>query len=350
MSYAPLQHRTPRLASSRRFPAWLTAVVLLLLGAGLGRAEPALVIYPGSFDPFHLAHRQELEKVHAILAKRHPEGVQLVVLPNHNRPKHILKGYAFDSELRTELARVANLGLPFVSVHQPFSDGLETEEQLLAVKAEHPGMTSYLLLGDDAYAGLKKWVGARRVLDSFHLVVSTSPEHLPELDSPAELLGRLGHGYHEQSSTSWVDEKAHSIEALKVRVSPIRSHPILLRLLLGQSVVREVGPRVSQLLRSDRYRRALERNAHTLLAGSDAVIAKHLGAELVEAAHTDGVIATALLALSNSQDPALVRRVASKLKRRGHEVALPRLQALADDPVHAKIFKLSPKKPARIRS
>ncbi len=328
----------------------LSLVVALAGLAGLAQAEPAVVLYPGSFDPFHLAHRQELRVVHERLLLRHPEGVTLVVLPNHDRPKHIPKGYSFAARLRVRLARAANAELPFVRVHEPFADGVETERQLLTVAAEHPGKKTYLLLGKDAYAGLREWVGAARVLDAFHLIVSTAPAHLDALAAPGTMLGGIGRGYRKAGARTWVDEDAHVIEAMPVRVSEIRSHPILLRLLLGEPVQRLVGRRVATLLTSARYRDALAKAAISLLEGSTTAIGAHVGDALAHAATHDALVATSLLALSNTTDARIVARVARNLRERGYTVPLSRLRALAKDPAHAKIFDLHRQRSARRRA
>lgn len=209
----------------RRLSACLVAL-LLSLGGGLGTAaaEPAVIVYPGSFDPFHLAHRAELAAAQRALAARHPEGVSAVVLPNHDTPKHVAHGYAFDSDAREELARAGTAGLPGVSVHAPFRDGTDTADQLLAVRAEHPGKAVYLLVGDDAYRGMAAWKGVRRVRDAFRVLVSTAPADVSKVGASA------------------------GVEVLPITVPKVRSHDVFLRLLAGQKVSHLIGRSVERLL------------------------------------------------------------------------------------------------------
>ena len=324
-------------------PARWIALVLSLVGvlafAARADAERALVIYPGSFDPFHLAHRAELEAVRAQIAARHPDGVDVVVLPNHDQPKHIPRGYAFSGAQRAEIAKLSLSQLPDVQVHAPFADGTETVDQLLAVKAEHPSSKAYLLLGDDAYLGLGKWRFADKVLAAFHVLVSTPPARRAALLTPVAALGPVAATYAAHGN-SWKSLAGSEIEPLAISVPEVRSHEIRLRLLVGRNIEKLVGARVQRALRTRTYRKAIEANAHALIDPSLPTIARILGADVAERAEHEGPIATALLALSNSDDLSLVRRVAHQLRRHGAVVQLPALQRLAKSSVHARIFKL----------
>jgi nicotinic acid mononucleotide adenylyltransferase len=315
----------------------LAALVALLCGAdAMALAARALLVYPGSFDPLHLAHVTELVAAQRSLAARHPDGVAVVVQPNHDAPRHVPRGYAFDASLRVALARLATQDLPGVTVHDAFPDGTETADQLEAVRRAHPGHVPYLLVGDDAYAGMGHWQGVARVLAAFNVIVSTPPARRAALRAPAAAIGAAAVGYVAGDGAWHAGERR--IEPLVLEVPSVRSHEVRLRLLVGRRVDDLVGRTVARALRGRRARAALSSNARDLLRSSLPTIRSILGPSIAERAGSDDTIAASLLALSNTRDEAMLRRVAHNLRRRGVSVSLTALRRLAQAPAHARVF------------
>lgn len=210
--------------------AWL----LLAAIAATAHAKPALLLYPGSFDPPHTGHVVELDQSLAHLRARFPDGAQAIVLPNHDRPAHVPGPYyVFDKGQRYRLAVASFDEVAGARVATPPGDEVSSLDQLLRAAAPYRATHEiYLLVGADAFKGLSKWPNADEVLSKFHVLVSGNRQELAALGRPARALGKLAAGYvaprrgrvHAEPTTG------REIEYVETDVPAVRSYPVFLEL------------------------------------------------------------------------------------------------------------------------
>ena len=210
------------------------ACVALALGAASADAKPALLLYPGSFDPPHTGHVVELDQSLAHLKARFPDGARAIVLPNHDRPQHVPGPYyVFDKGQRYRLAVASFAEIPGATVATPPGDEVSSLDQLLTAAAPYRATHEiYLLVGADAFQGLAKWPGAKDVLGQFHVLVSGGKQELRALGRPTRSLGALASAYvaprrggiHADPTTG------REIEYVTTNVPAVRSYPVFLEL------------------------------------------------------------------------------------------------------------------------
>ncbi len=313
---------------------------MLLLGQAAW-AKPAVVIYPGSFDPFHEVHRQELTRVMEKLRAAHPEGVSAIVLPNHDAPVHIPGGhYVFSAAQREKLAALAVADLPAVRVHTPFSSELGTVSQLERVQAEqNVGQDVYLLLGYDAYRGLSAWEGHERILKEMNLVVSAPSEERARLQSPGELLGNSGRAFRPIGDGKFESELGRKILYLDIPVPPLRARTILMNLMGHRPVAGMIHPAVGRELEKRDYESALELSAKAISRSVKSEIEQTLGAKLSKRASQDGALSMALVSLDPQSTPQSLALLAKRIERQTRiSVSPSRLENFARSEAHQTLF------------
>jgi nicotinic acid mononucleotide adenylyltransferase len=255
------------LATRPTFPRCLRALLVLLVGAllpasALGR--PALIVYPGSFDPITNAHVTEVRRAVGALRLESGGPVTALVVPNHDRPTHLTTKahghYVFDKKQREQMARAAFARYDDeAAVRRAFPDGTQTADQLAAI-AKRYGRTHdlYLLLGEDAYLHLPEWPRFASVTRRFNLIVSTVPERVHAVQPPSKLLGGVGRSYVARGGGAFVEERTgRTVRVLPLEVPGIRSREVVLRAMTGQKVDHLVPSPVAKLLGSARFRRTL---------------------------------------------------------------------------------------------
>lgn len=131
-----------------------------------------LVVFGGTFDPFHLGHTYLAARAAAAF------GGAVCVLPN-GKPPHRTAPAAPWRE-RVTMCRLALAHLKQVSV-----SALETPQQtrptvasLQQIKRQQPNTTLLLLIGADAYRTFAQWQQPEKVLRLAHLLV------VPRADAP----------------------------------------------------------------------------------------------------------------------------------------------------------------------
>lgn len=299
-------------------PGAALLVAALLLGGTSALARPALVIYPGSFDPVHNAHLAELDQALAWARARHPEGAEALVLPSHDRPVHRPRGYTFDADQREELLRRAVSGKGGVRVCPAFGCDRETYQQLESLAARYGGKREvYLLVGRDAYQGMARWRGLARVLRRMSLLVSASPEELAALPPPVTVLGLRGARYGRADGTgcTFRDKRSgRSVCYFATKVPPVRSREILVRRMAGLAVDDAVPPAVARALDRAPLRRAVDREFRRSVGELADKVRPILGAER---------------AAEVARSPGGLRRLLTS--RQGGVVAAARARVLASE-------------------
>jgi nicotinic acid mononucleotide adenylyltransferase len=237
----------------------LRVLWLLLLLGGVADARPALIIYPGSFDPPHLTHVAELRGALAELRRQRADEVVALVLPNHDRPIHVPdRRYVFDKGQRRRLLELAFEGQPGVTVREAFADGTSTVRQLHAIVEQHRRTHDvYLLVGSDAYRSIPSWRGHGRLLGELSILVSTAPEAVAALPPPDRIFDELrgrSRATRSPAGRSFVIPGGQRITYLPIQVPAIHSRPIVVRLLAGKPPPpRTLPPRVRRELRRPEY-------------------------------------------------------------------------------------------------
>jgi nicotinic acid mononucleotide adenylyltransferase len=238
----------------------LSTVAAPAAAKGRRGEQRTVLVYPGSFDIFHATHLAELKS--ALKQVRRAEGdVKGVVLPNHDRPKHLPEGrtrYIFDARQRTGLARAATRSVDGVSVQRPFAQGTETVEQLLSIVGKQVAKSGKrrvaVLLGEDAFRGMREWKGFRRLLPKLDIYVSVAPKRLTKLGAPETILGKAAQRYRVDGSQRYTDPKTgQRIQYLGIEVPRIRSHALLGKLAAGLKAGRELPLAERRELRKPLY-------------------------------------------------------------------------------------------------
>lgn len=221
-----------------------------------------VLVYPGSFDIFHATHLAELSS--ALTQVRRAEGgrVHGFVLPNHDRPKHLPDGrtrYIFDARQRTRLAQAGTRGVKDVSVLPPFAKGTETVEQLLTLVKRHGGTRRVaVLVGEDAFRGMRQWKGFEQLLPKLDIYVSVDPARLAQLEAPGAILGQAARRYRADGQQGFKDPKTgQQIRYLGIDVPKLHSHAILGKLAAGLSPTRELPLKERRELQKPLYQGVL---------------------------------------------------------------------------------------------
>jgi nicotinic acid mononucleotide adenylyltransferase len=263
----------------RAFLAFAQAllIALLVFASRAAAAKPALVVYPGSFDPAHVSHVAELEQTLAKIRAEHPEGVTAIVLPNHDQPLHLPGGakYVFNSKQRETIARLAFQGVQGAEVHPAFADGTPTVDQIEQVAAPYAADHDlYLLVGEDAYRGMPRWKDVTRLENKFDLLVSVAPDRLDAMESPRTVLGEDGRAYRSRGKGTFRSTASgHQVRYLGVAVPDVRSRPILIDLMAGKAPDDRLPPAVQRFISHDAgIKASLEKGLHD----NAAVMAKEM--------------------------------------------------------------------------
>ena len=297
---------------------WIFAALLVLGCCRAAGAKPALVIYPGSFDPVHHGHVSELRQVLARLRLERPEGAVALVLPNDDRPRH-LPGYTFDADQRAALLHRAFAPLPGARVKPAFRPGLDTFQQLGQLARTYGKRYElHLLLGEDAFRTLRSWRGHERVLSQMNLLVSVDRARMGRAPPLQQQLGAAGAAYRPRGKAEYVDPRSgRSIRYLPTRVPAIRSRGVLMHLMAGLPVDAMVPAPVARTLGRGSFRRAVRR---CYRASAEEIAGK--------ARPALGAGAAAAVA----RDPARLRRLLAAPRGRAERQARARLLATNPPP------------------
>ena len=244
---------------------WIAAGLLVLGCCRAAGARPALLVYPGSFDPVHRGHVSELKQVLSRLRAEQPDGAQALILPNHDRPRH-LPGYVFSAGQREALLRSAFSPVAHTQVAPAFDPKLDTYQQLEAL-AKTYGKTHelYLLLGEDAFRSMRSWRGHERVLARMNLLVSVDRARIKRAAPASAVLGHAGAGYKRRrgprgGGPEHVDPgSGRTIRYLPTRVPAVRSREVAMHLMAGLPVDGMVTRPVARALSGRAFRRAARR-------------------------------------------------------------------------------------------
>ena len=318
-------------------------LVLLLLGPALVWGRPALVVYPGSFDPIHNTHRAELGAVLDRLKAEHPDGVRALVLPQHDRPNHVPGNrYVFTALQRHYLARQAFADRSEVTVRRAFPDGMETADQLQRVAAAYGDSHDlYLLLGADAYQGLRHWVRYHMVLSRFDLLVSVQPAALEKLPPPEGVLGTSGRAFRAAGDHDYAGG-GRRIRYLPVDVPPVRSRAIVVNLMAGDPVDAWVPAAVAQAFALPPFAQAILQARRATAHEMARLLAPFAGAEAARRLSADDRLAIPLLRVRPTTAPEQAREqlatFAAGVERSGTRVSLRALTAYALSQGHQGLF------------
>ncbi|WP_231880940.1 nicotinate-nucleotide adenylyltransferase [Halothiobacillus diazotrophicus] len=145
--------------------------------------RPLLGILGGTFDPIHLGHLRLAEEVREALSLDRVHFVPAAVPPHRPQP-------ALSAEVRLELVRAAVAENPqFVLDDRELrrQGASYTIDTLQDFHATHPDHHRVLILGMDAFNGLKQWHRWSELLEWAHIAVATRPG-APLADAAAQLL------------------------------------------------------------------------------------------------------------------------------------------------------------------
>lgn len=133
--------------------------------------SPAIGIMGGTFDPVHYGHlRSALEVCRAL------ELAQIRLVPCA-LPPHRIEPQASVAERRLML----ELAIKYVSVFDIDDREMHREgpsysiDTLISLRQDYPGNPLFLIVGSDAFNGLKSWSRWEQLLDHAHIVVMQRP-------------------------------------------------------------------------------------------------------------------------------------------------------------------------------
>jgi nicotinate-nucleotide adenylyltransferase len=129
-------------------------------------------IFGGSFDPVHRGHLGL-----ATHARKKFQLDRVLFVPAYLSP-HKLDSEPAPPHHRLAMLKLALGSTPFFSISeielekQEVSFTVDTLSQLTAL---HPGTDFYLIMGIDAFMGIRTWKSVHRLLGMCHVVVATRP-------------------------------------------------------------------------------------------------------------------------------------------------------------------------------
>jgi nicotinate-nucleotide adenylyltransferase len=192
-------------------------------------------LFGGSFDPVHVAH--------LALARAALHSLQLQQL------RWVPTGQPWQKSRSITAAqhRVAMLQLVIASEPRFVLDKTEIERQgpsytldtVRALRAAHPGVQWFLIIGQDQYTNLHTWHGWQELLQSVVLAVANRPGSLP---APHPSVQRQPH-------------QVLSLPMLDVSATDVRA-----RVAAGQDIAALVPPEVARYIETHRLYRAAPAN------------------------------------------------------------------------------------------
>ena len=185
-------------------------------------------ILGGTFDPVHFGHlRPALEVMQAVGLE------QVRFLPNRIPPHRETPW--LDVDKRLELLRTAIDDQPgFVLDRRELDRGGHSYmvDTLDSLRADFPAQAICLILGMDAFLGLKQWHQWQRLPDLCHILATTRPGFDPDEGLMRELpfervadvagLSEVGHGRFLLQSVTQLDISASRIRELLAKGRSVR--------------------------------------------------------------------------------------------------------------------------------
>ncbi len=202
--------------------AWLVVKARPIVEVPIPKG-PKVAVYGGSFDPFHVAHRDICEQALAVCDR-----VLVVVAarPPHKAGERDLTPFHH----RVAMARIGVEGLPRIEVVEIENrrDGPSyTVDTLEALRKMYPPGTQFrLLIGGDSFQDFPLWKDWEGILDRATLLVAARPGY--DLEAPPEFEGRNA-----------------PVEQLEVAPNPVSSTEIRRRVAAGESIAGLVSPAVA---------------------------------------------------------------------------------------------------------
>ena len=148
----------------------------------------ALILFAGTFDPFHRGHRAILES--ALIA--YPQAPALVAPA---RRPHWRAAPTLPYRRRLEIARASLVGLPAQVIEEPDAVDETALALVIAVERSHQGAELFYLIGADAAATLPEWVGLEQLLARASILIAPREGVAIDLDAvitrAPQLTGRV---------------------------------------------------------------------------------------------------------------------------------------------------------------
>lgn len=134
------------------------------------RAEGAVAIFGGSFNPIHAGHVELIRRVQQRFSFN-----PLYVVPCRVQPRKVELELA--PEARLAMTAAAILGIPGAVVSDFEVHARESAQPSYSLatirhfKGAHPGRPVFFILGEDAFAGIGNWHGFPEILGSCGFLV-----------------------------------------------------------------------------------------------------------------------------------------------------------------------------------
>jgi len=163
-----------------------------------------IIFFGGSFNPWHEGHSECVRLLQ--------NDLPLIVIPDHNPYKELVKDKSFDMEIiNQKLSSLRNNVLVFKDFLEK-NEKNPTSEWINELKQKMPNLKLSLLIGFDTFNSIEKWISSEQLLRDLHsLYVASRMENKEQRIQQESLIKQINpqiqidflghHSFEELSST-----------------------------------------------------------------------------------------------------------------------------------------------------